>query len=573
MAIDIGAQVETLAGGGGGTVFQGTIVDYGEVQWAQPISFFIANGVAQVEEAITLPRNALVDDYKVVVQALPPYQVPLSLVAQVRDGEDQGLNAFVVDFGSMVSLAGLSLPSPAIISGVKAWTGAAFATRFTYPRTPNQPLDGGASFTEIRTERLLVRYTGSISADHALEDGVAYLTDPPSGLELRIDGGPPVWTHPAAVRSGTDAALNETTWNDQGKRLVDITAALRALTGDPLAPEAPVTFTLTLSARLPCLLTLARQGAPLLRRIRRVNFAGSESTSVIAASEGVQTVSLPLPPVAAGATRRVSEVRMTAAGAFPPDRTLPPVGPDPALGPVAPGGAAQVPVAELVIDPGHAICIRVATAAGLAELLGVRLPLAIGAGGAELRVTVRDRLSVDGSVAVVSETSDPVTRDQGAEAWTSFAFKKAYPLDAAVPPWLVITAARGEATLAVAAAGSLVGPIPGVIDMAEIRRGPPGGPWQALPAPLTQSPASGGVIAARGRVRLVGLPSKAVPLAPLSVSLAGGSGEAPLTPTAKGVAVSLAPTVPVVQATPALELTAFAPGTLTLSAIDVVTTE
>lgn len=554
-------------------VFQATLVAVGDVQWIQPIGFFIANGVAQVAETITLPRNTLVDDYKVVVQALPPYQVPLSLVAQVRDGEDQGLNAFVVDFGSMVSLAGLSLPAPAVISGVKAWTGAAFATQFTYPRTPDQPLDGGASFTEIRTERLLVRYSGSISADDALEDGFAYLTDPPSGLELRIDGGPPVWTHPAAVRSGTDPALNVTTWNDQGKRLVDVTAALQALTGDPLAPEAPVTFTLTLSARLPCLLTLARQGTPQLRRIRRVSFAGAESTSVIVAGEGVQTVSLPLPPAAPGATRRVGEVRMTAAGVFPPDRTLPPVGPDAALGPAAPGGPAQVLVAEMVIDPGHAICIRVATAAGLGELLGVRLPLSIGAGGAELRVTVRDTLSIDPAVAVVSQTSDPVARDGGAEAWTSFAFKKAWPLDAAALPWLVITAARGEATLAVAAGGSLVGPVPGTIDLAEIRRGPPGGPWQALPAPLTQSPASGGVIAARGRVRLVGLPPKAVPLAPLSVSLAGGGGETPLTPTAKGVAVSLAPFVPVVQATPTLELTAFAPGTLTLSAIDVVTTE
>lgn len=553
-------------------LFQGSVVEVGTVQWAQPVTFFIANGVAQVEEQISLPKNALVDDYNVVVQALPPYQVPLSLVAQVRDSEDNGISAFVIDFGSMVSLSGLYLPDPAIISGVKAWTGAAFATQFTYPKVPDQPLDNGASFTEIRTERLLVRYSGSLSADEALEDGVAYLTDPPSGLELRIDGGPPVWTHPAAVRSGTNATLNETTWNDQGKRLVDITAALQALTGDPLAPEAPVTFKLTLSAKLPCLLSLDVQGTPQLRRIRRVSFAGANSTNLVIAEEGRQTLALPLPPPAAGATRRVTEARLTAAGSFPPERTLPPVGPNATLGPSAPGGPANVPVAELVIDPGHAICIRLGGAAGLAELTGVRLPLAVGAGGAELRVTVRDTLAVDPAIEVVSQTSEPLTRDEGAEAWTSFAFKKAYPIDPAALPWLVITAARGEATLAVAAAGSFAGSFSGLVNLAEVRRGPPGGPWQALPAPLTQAPPAG-VIAARGRLRLVGLPPKAVPLAPLTLGLVGGGAAAPLTPTAKGVTVAIAPAAPVVAATPTLELTAFAPGNVTLSAIDVVTTE
>jgi hypothetical protein len=201
------------------------------------------------------------------------------------------------------------------------------------------------------------------------------------------------------------------------------------------------------------------------------------------------------------------------------------------------------------------------------------LPLAIGPGGAELRVTVRDNLSIDPEVEVVSQTSDPVTLDPAAEAWTSFVFKTAFALDAAALPWLVITAARGEATLAAAAEHSFADPPPSIVDLAEIRRGPPGGPWQALPSPLTQAPANGGVIAARGRIRLVGLPPKAAPLAPVIVTLQGGGGEAPITPTAKGVAVSLAPAVPVAAAAPVLQLTVLAPGNLTLSAVDVVTTE
>lgn len=555
-----------------GGMLLGDVVTVGNVEWLRSVAFFIANGVAQDEEEISLPRNALVDDFKMVVQALPASRVPLSLIAQVRDGKDQDQDALIIDFGSMVSVAGLSLPDPAVISGVKAWTGAQFATQFTYPRTPDQPLDFEASFTEIRTERLLVR--AGISASDALAGGVVFLTDSPSGLELRIDGGPPVWTHPAAVRSGSEATLSEAAWNDKSQRLVDVTAALEALTGDPLAPETSATFKLTLSARLPCLLTLTQHGNPALRRIRRVKFEGSESTNLVIASEGRQTLPLPLPAPSAGRTRLIKEVRMTAAGAFPPDRTLPPVGPEPALAPIAPSADARVPVsalvpvAELVIDPGHAICIRPAAAAGLAELLAVRLPLAVGPSGAELRVTVRDSLSIDPAAEVVSQTSDPVTRDPGAEAWTSFVFKKAYEVDpAAGMPWLVITAARGAATLAAAEAPA------GVVDLGEIRRGPPGGPWQALPLPLTQAPGSGGIIAARGRVRLVGLPPKAAPLAPVIVALQGGGGAEPVTPTAKGVAVSLEPAGQVAATTPVLELTALAPGNLTLSGIDVVTAE
>lgn len=564
--VDRGAPIDSR----GGRSFGNVIV--GEVIWVPPDAFFIANGVAQDEEDILLPRNALVDDFKMVVQALPASRVPLSLIAQVRDGKDQDQNALIIDFGSMVSVAGLSLPDPAVISGVKAWTGAQFATQFTYPRTPDQTLDFEASFTEIRTERLLVR--AGIGAAAALKDGDVFLTDSPSGLELRIDGGPPVWTHPAAVRSGSEEALSEVAWNDQSQRLVDVTAALKALTGDPLAPETLATFKLTLSARLPCLLTLTQHDNPSPQRIRRVKFEGSESTNLVIASEGRQTLSLPLPALTDGGTRLIKEVRMTAAGAFPPDRTLPPVGPEPALAPIAPRAdsrvpvSALVPVAELVIDPGHAICIRPAAAAGLAELLAVRLPLAVGLAGAELRVTVRDSLSIDPAVEVVSQTSDPVTRDPGAEAWTSFVFKKAYALDpAAGMPWLVITAARGEATLAVAQAPD------GVVDLGEIRRGPPGGPWQALPSPLTAASGDGGVIAARGRVRLVGLPPKAAPLAPVVIALQGGGGAEPVTPTAKGVEVSLEPVGEVAAETPVLELTARAPGNLTLSGIDVVTAE
>lgn len=569
MAVGTGNVMESVIVGG--SPMLGTVVTIGEVLWIRPSSFFIANGVAQDEDEIRLPRNALVDDFKMIVQALPADRVPLSLVAQVRDGKDEGEDALIIDFGSMVSVAGLSLPDPAIISGVKAWTGAQFASQFTYPRPPDQALGTDASFTEIRTERLLVR--AGIAASEALNGGVAFLTDSPSGLELQIDGGPPVWAHPAAVRKGSDSALSEGAWNDQGRRLVDITAALQALTGDPLAPDTQVTFKLTLSSRLPCLLTLEQQGAPQLRRIRRVSFDGSESTSLVIAGEGRPTLPLPLPSPGTGATRRITEVRMTAAGAFPPDRTLPPVGPEAETAPIATGTEPRVPVAELVIDPGHAICIRLGSAAGLAELLAVRLPLAVGPGGAELRVTARDSLSIDPAVEVVTQTSDPVSRDPGAEAWTSFVFKKAYALDPDALPWLVITAARGEATLAVAAEHGFAGPLSGIVDFAQIRRGPPGGPWQALPSLLTEPAERGGIVAARGRVRLVGLPPKAAPLAPVIVALQGGAGATPVTPTAKGVAVALEPAAPVTAETPILELTALAPGNLTLSAVDVVTTE
>jgi hypothetical protein len=171
-------------------------------------------------------------------------------------------------------------------------------------------------------------------------------------------------------------------------------------------------------------------------------------------------------------------------------------------------------------------------------------------------------------------SSEPLTLAASAtEQWVSFAFKQPLPIEPARMPWLALIVARGE--LCWALARSVAGD---PVEAQVIRRGPPNGPWKALPAPL-QSAA--GVLDARARLRLAGLAPKDAPIAPLTLALAAGPADATpavsaaidLTPTPKGAAgvLALDPGLTVApDMLPALRLTSRVAGSLQLRDIDVV---
>ena len=128
--------------------------------------------------------------------------------------------------------------------------------------------------------------------------------------------------------------------------------------------------------------------------------------------------------------------------------------------------------------------------------------------------------------------------------------------------WLALVVARGSLSWALGRANSdPADPLNAQL----LRRGPPNGPWKALPGPLQ---GAAGVLDARARLRLVGAAPKAAPLAPLLLQL-GSAPAVPVTPGAKGVPGVLAPAGGV-AGTPPLVLVSRVAGSVQLGEVDVI---
>ena len=99
----------------------------------------------------------------------------------------------------------------------------------------------------------------------------------------------------------------------------------------------------------------------------------------------------------------------------------------------------------------------------------------------------------------------------------------------------------------------------------QVLRGPPNGPWKALPAPLQNA---AGLLDARARLRLSGVPPKGTPLAPLTLAL-GAQPAVDLTPTPKGAAGLLVQSPGLELTPPILRLVSRTAGDVELRDIDV----
>ncbi len=541
------------------------------VQMMYAYAYALFDGVTTVALNVTLPRNALVGKYEFVLQAQRVDSTLVQEVAQVRSYDTNGSKELVIDFGTPRTISGIDLPGDAKVTNAFSWLGSQFSPTsalggsFIGPPAPSS----NVIFAELRTERLRVLLSRALTATELAAVRVR-LPEPPSGLEIRIDDAPAVWSHPEPVQPRANISTPDSAgWDTNSKRIIDLTAGLAALTGDPLAAEAAVTFKVTLSTKVPCRLALAVHGTPQLRRIRRVQVDNDTTAELEFASEGQLDLTLPLPAPPAGATRRIDEVRWLAVADLPAQRVLPPLGPPPAA------TAAEPVLAELLVDAQRGAIVRLPANSGLAELQAIRLPLRALGDAAEARVVlwaVAEGSSMPGQ-PLPQGSSEPVTLTASAdEQWVSFTFKQAVPLGAGPMPWMALVVARGELNWALAQAAPAGGPVDGLAQQV-IRRGPPNGPWRALPAPL-QDPA--GVLDARARLRLVGLAPKDTPLAPLTLALAAGAGAPsgsaaiPLTPTPKGAPGSLVPTSPFNAAQPVLRLVSRTAGSVQLREIDVI---
>ena len=537
-----------------------------EMSYLFPFTLF--DGITSTTLKVPLPRNALVDALTVRVTAQRVDSTLLQQVAQVRAYSSSGGHELVVDFGTPRTVSSVDLPAAdALVLQVHAWLGSQFSPSAAYSRssTGSPAATADALFPELRTERLRVVISRALTAAELAAVRVR-LPEPPSGLELRLDGGNPVWTHADPVQPRNDQAEPSTdAWDESSRRLVDLSAAFVAASGDPTAADDAVDRVLELKTAVPCRLSLELEGTPRWRRIRRVRFDGdATSTSVDFAGEGAATVPLALPAPPGGAPRRIDELRWIATARLPDWRVLPPLGPEP-----APGNGADTPVlAELTVDTRRAVCVRLPGSSGLGTLTGLRLPLAAGADGAEARVVLW--AAGDASTGGLPDeplpqgSSDPLTLDAKApEAWCTFTFSKPLPLEPAAMPWMALVLARGELTWSLAARPS--GPAD-LLQAAVIRRGPPNGPWKALPAPFGDG---GGLLDARARLRLVGLAPKDAPLDALLVGLSDPA-TTPLETSAKGMPGRLAPAGGRSAAALELHLVSRTAGSVQLSDIDVI---
>jgi hypothetical protein len=538
------------------------------------------DGIVSATLDVVLAKNAVVGQFDVIVSAQRAKATVVENVAQVRVQASTLGTSAVVDFGTPRTVSGIQAPEGLEIANVKVWTGAAFATtplysarvmsRIDRDRSGERGTAGEATVdadppstprtaifdSEVRTERLLVDMAGTADAREIKEGMAVELPEAPQGLELRIDGGQPVFSDAGPVSPGPDSALSDSAWNDAGERLVHLGSALAALTGDPTA-SGTTTFKVVLTSRVPGVLGIRlRPGGQSVHFVRRVVFGGEANRDFTLDAEGITDLRLgSLPP-----NLTIEEVRFAASGTFPPERVLPPAGPE-AAG-----------VAELVVDATRSLAVRLRKISGLAELTGVRLPLRTGAGGAEASVALWSNKADDTAeplAAIPQAVTTPVTLQEsgdGSEQWTTFEFRQPLPLDRANPPWAVLLVSRGEVSCEVAASGALTDPLGENV----VRRGPPTGPWRPLPAPFLTGSAS--LTAARGRVRMIGHAAKDAPMAPVTFGLPPSAFEAAVAPTAKGVRAVVHPPTAVAQAAPTLRITHYHAGTLTIRDVDVVST-
>lgn len=495
---------------------------------------------------VALDANALVDKFEVIVTARPAIATFAAEVGQPRIG-GTGLD-LIIDFGAPRTVSMIQVGGGFTLTSVNSWNGMAFAT----PVALTSSLSGHTGILqETRSERLQLMLGGTGDKAALISQTLLVLPDAPADLELRINDGPPVWRQTGTVRLAPGTDLTSDGFNQNGQRVVDLTAAVAALTGDP-TNRASLPFRLELTSRTAGRLDLA---APLerrlLRHVWRAKADNDAAPPVVFAAEGARALALTaegMPETAA-----LSEVRATLKGTPPPERVLPPVGPEPS------------DLAEFVLDANRAMLVRLPIDARLGSLTAVRLPLAAGPGGAQVTLALWSSTDAgEPDSPIPAGVSKAVPLDEGDEAWVTFAFdppqaRVAPPAPAIAPPlWAAILVSRGQVVWRPTLAASLDE------EGGSLRTGPQAGPWYPLPALFDRAPGNAfGQL--RGRVRVAGVPAKATPVAPILVDAGLAAAEAALVDAGVRVAAAAAPSGRT------LTVTALAAMTVTLSEIDLVT--
>jgi len=532
------------------------------------------DGIASRTLEKTLGRNALVRRFDVVIRAVRAEATSLANSGQVRLQLESGTTKIVVvDFGVLRTVSGIGVTGiPTIkVCTVYPWLGADFAEEHIYYEDCEAvDIDSLAVVTaeenlfEVRTERLKIKLQTSVDLDAIADNVFLEFPDLPADLDLRINNGPPVWLAPGAAQPDARG------WSSDATQQVELAAALESLTGDP-TDESALPLQMVLTSRIPASLELSEATSVTdISWLSRITFDGQAERILDFEAEGVIDLVLPLPSW----VNTVEEVHFTLKATVPAERTLPPVGPDVAL--LGPGDGSAV---DLLLDVDHAAAARLPADTNLVELTGIRLPLAAGEDGAEVRVVLYDGTVHSPTAAVEAASSTPVVLEAGdanAEGeWLTFTFPQPVAMPEDTVRWAVVVVSRGVVAWS-------LGDFPDEADVVPIRRGVPNGPWHSLPSLL---PA--GNLGAR--IRQTGTADKETPVAPLLIEGVGtvSGGEIAALPTTKGARIvwtplALPPSGPRPRLTPnasggsksmTLRITSRMIGRVTLSEVDVVATK
>lgn len=569
------------------TATQGAILQLGTGVVVKGFPLFVRSASAAATEVVVdlpFPADARIEDARFDVTAAAEPEAELASVAQVRPATaGSGGAAAAVDFGRLVTVSGV-FPSTGIgivdVSGVDRWSGTDWV-----------PVEGGAGFAEIATERLRVHASRGSSAElvSTLLGGCAVgLPVRPSGLELLVDGVP-VWferqgSSPGAGTSGV-ASPRPAAGDGAVAHHVDRTDAVREALTRAADVDGTRTVRVTLRAATPGRLSLVPHVRVL--RVHRVAFPpDGAARTVEAAEEGLTTLAV-TPPGAAD----VREVELTVRGSFGPERVVPPTGPT------------LLEEVALALAPGRTVLVGLPATltARLGTLTGIRLALRAAAGTSGGEVTGRLLASLHTHTtdpdAADSRPGDPVPGGALTPVVVTDPTRRWYtlPLAAPVAPPPPPLCAEPDPTH-LAAPGHDPGPASvalwlelqlgyGDVEFACTRAAPdaepaPGGPLlRRLPgggtAETSRIPALGPL---RAAVRAVGRPARDRPLpaVTLGVGTDPAAGAPPvllgLTPGARAARVRLtaAEPLPVAGDTPVhLTVLAAAAGSLTVEGVEV----
>lgn len=491
--------------------------------------------VASAEQTLVPkgPAAVAVQEAHAAITASMPPAATLAGAAQVRanPGDSKSL---VVDFQGLRTVTELAAPSGVTITNIQAWLG----TKFDDKTVAGFP-DGGAqgvAFEELQTERLLVTLDSNTTPAAFATGSSVVLPTLPSNLELLVNGTR-AWFQAGPIKSAHFSAT------------IDLTAAVTA------AAASGDAVVLTFRADAPASLTL--DGSAQILQRYPVVFPEASARTVDAPAEGVYPLLLPVQGSATTSPWYVRRVLVDVSAKLPATRVLPPDGPH-LTGDV-----------ELVLDPDHAIVIRLPTTAvsSLGTLTGVRLPVVVDAAGAELAGTLRGAAAngepgdplPKGALGPVtlqpSTTSDPT--------WIDLALTAPHALKSSDVVWLEVQAARGTVVWKLATPPAHAG------DDAPLRRRTPSGSYVAL-STLASLPYT-------GALRVVGQEKPNDPLAAVIVSAtgSGASGTVAGVPTQGGTTLALVLDPPVTFAAPttgdadfSLDLTISAPGSYAITSAE-----
>ena len=448
-----------------------------------------------------------------------------------------GGTSAVIDFGQPLTTSSVEAVSGNTNTNVKAiyrWLGDKFDTANPV-FTPTSPATSAATanFAEVASARLQVELVGTTAqVSQAMAEAMKVkLPALPADLELRINGGPVVWSYPGPRgEPGTDGWVTAGPFTQKEVDLTEFVAPLVGVAGS----TTNTTLTIELKARIPGKLGVVLSVADydLVDKVPVL-----PDPNIVFPTEGAQLYTLSVP---GGNNTALKELWVTVTGSPPKERAVPSVGP-PAIQEV-----------ELVLDSNRSACVRFPDNL-LADLTALRLPAARpgrqrggarpapGAGGRQPPGQDEPGPPLEGQSATQpvqlepppTVAGRPVPPPNTPDAWTLLPFDK--PVSLKTPVWVSLQVIRGTVRWSLASGGAGDG-LP-----YQVRRGSPTGPWLPLPGAVTALPGVG------GRLHAIGHRPKESPLAPLQLQIIGSGYEGPLTdvtPTAKGVTVKLTVAAP-----------------------------